>query len=285
MKKISNLTIIDVSSLLYSTCYVCGKDDNLQRNNFEYYKDSFDNRIFDILKYTDADKYLIFGDGYTSFRKQMYSTFKGKRSKEHIQFMTDLKYYAIKKWNIYTSNILESDDLCLLHHNRYQDEYNVTIAAIDSDFNQYPAKFFNFGYYRKGIQPEEAFTIVDEKEAEFNLWRQVIIKGHNDKIDYLKNCGEKCAEKYLSNYSINQYKLATLNAFIVGISKSIHKVRSNIKGYGLTKGIKKYSNAFVQTYLLRTEEEALEIDEEFKFLIPNEIVNLHHTKNNLNLII
>ena len=275
----NTLTIIDTSPLLYSTCYTCNKEDEPRRNDFSHYTEIFDSYMTSILEETDANYFLAFGDGYTSFRKNTFSNFKGDRKKPYTKFMLDLKLHAEKKWNIISSNILESDDLCVIHSNFYNkynfnDSNNMIIATIDSDLRQEKGKFFNFGYRRKNIPVEEAFETVTYEQSIINLWSQVLSKGHNNKSDYLANCGEKCAEKYLKNFSINQLKLATLNAFIQGIDKKRYNVPRNIKGYGLALGIEKFSRAFKQTYLLRTEEEATREDPNFTLSTPTKIIEI-----------
>ena len=297
------LVIIDTAPLLYSTCFVCSKDDNPNKDNFVYYKDTFDNYMQDVILDTKANYYLSFGDGYTSFRKQMFATFKGDRvNKGKPKFFYDLKKYAQKKWNIISSNILEADDLCLIHNQFYSviaamipekgDSFSMVslspiIATIDSDLKQDKGNFYNFGYIRSKITKEKAFQTISEDQGTRNLWQQVLMKGHNNKVDYLVNCGKECAKLYTKPFSIPQLKLAVLNAFINGIDKNKYNMKRNVKGYGLVNGIDKFSKAFTQTYLLRTEEEALEKDPEFTLSSPLKIIEIEEDTSYLdnNLIL
>jgi len=270
MEKI--LTIIDISSEYYSTCYNCNKEDDNRRDDFSYYKETFDNYIENILIDTKATHYLAFGDGYTSFRKQLFSDFKGDRKKksQYFKFMTDLKVYGTTKWIVITNNILESDDLCLIHANEIISFDKIIIASKDSDLRQFNGNFFDYGYKRKKLHISDAFEEITHDQAIHNLWKQVLIKGHNNKVDYLVACGVESAKGYLAAFSTNQKKLAVLNAFILGMDKEKYIISRNIKGYGLMKGIEKFQKAFTQSYLLRTVEEAQAFDETFTLNDPIE---------------
>jgi 5'-3' exonuclease len=257
MVKKKNLTIIDGTSLIYSACYNTSVN-NDKTDNFFYYKQTLDHYINSILEDSEANEYIIFGDSTSSYRKRLFDTFKADRvvKKQHIKFKNDLIQYAIEQWGLFINNDLESDDMCLLTHNMYKDGYNVTIASKDSDLRQYPAKFLNYGAYKSGDK-SLLFENITEDNAKFNLWKSVLQKGHNNKIDYLEGCGEVCAEKYLKVFKPSQYPYAVLKAYIDGIPKQ-DGIRKEIKGYGYNKGIDKFNNSFRQTYLFRNN---FELDE------------------------
>lgn len=275
MNKDKTLVLIDTSSILYIVISNCSKDERTS-DNFKAYKKHYDDFMQGILDDTGADYYIAFGDGWTSFRKQQYSEFKGDRkSKPTPKFMKDLKQYAKDKWNVVSSNIFESDDLCLIHAHWYRGTVvddlvftKVIVASPDSDLPQDEGTYFDYGYRKKKISLKEAFLTINKDEAERRLWSRVIIKGHNNKLDYLVGCGIVCASKYLESYTPPQLKLATLNAYIQGIDKKKHGTPKNIKGYGLLKGVEKFRDSFVQTYLIRTFWEAKEIDPDFELVNP-----------------
>lgn len=253
------LTIIDGSSLIYSACYNTSQDTN-KSDNFNFYKETLDYYIESILKVTETDFYIVFGDASSSYRKRLFNTFKSDRIKTYIQFKYDLLEYAKNKWKLFTHNDLESDDMCLITHNQFKTEYDITIASKDSDLRQYSAKFFNYNIFRYTTNVEEGFEIITEEKAEYNLWRQVLIKGHNNKVDYLENCGDNCAESYLKRWNVSQYKYAVLKAYIEGLKD----IRKSIIGYGLCNGIDKFNKSFRQTYLFRRKEELEELGIEFE---------------------
>jgi len=267
-----NLTIIDGSSLIYSACYnVSTKED--KTDNFNEYKQTLTYYIESILKDTNADAYIIYGDQSTSYRKNLFDSFKANRiTRPYLKFMFDLREYANKHLNFFNHKDLEADDLCLLTKNQFKDKYEVTIASKDSDLRQDVGKFFNYGIYRTtDYKIEDAFEELDIVQATINLWKAVLIKGHNNKFDYLDGCGEVCATNYLSNWKLTQYPYAVLQAFIYGISKE-HGVKRNISGYGLNGGIDKFNKSFKQTYLFRyfSELESLGIE----LIFPEFSINL-----------
>lgn len=249
------LTIIDGSSLIYSACYNTSQNPD-KTDNFQYYKETLDFYIESILKITKAEYFIIFGDNNNSYRKRLFQSFKSNRIKTYIKFKYDLLEYIKERWKSYIHSELESDDMCLITHNQFKNEYDITIAAIDSDLKQYAAKFFNYGIFRKkDYKIEDGFEIVTPEQAEFNLWKFVLIKGHNNKVDYLENCGEGTAETYLKKYHLPQYKYAVMRAYIEGLTD----IRKSVTGYGLCQGIDKFNKSFKQTYLFRTQDEINEL--------------------------
>jgi len=258
------LTIIDGSSLLYSASYNTSVKEEYT-DDFLKYRETLNFYIESILEATEADKYIIFGDQVTSYRKKLFNTFKADRAKRpYMKFINDLMNYANTELDFFNHKDLEADDLCLLTHNKFKEEYDITIASKDSDLRQYSAKFFNYGIFRKSDYKEgDGFEEISISQARATLWKAVLIKGHNNKVDYLEGCGEKTAANYLKGWESNQFEYATLKAFIYGIDKDKDKnITRSVKGYGINKGIDKYNKSFKQTYLFRylTELENLEIE-------------------------
>jgi 5'-3' exonuclease len=260
------LTLIDATSLIYSACFNTNKNE-LYSDHFTHYKEALHFYIDNILRETKADEYILFGDERTSYRKSLFPTFKADRKKPYMKFKSDLMHYAINELNFYTHSQLEADDLCLLANRYFKKEYDITIAAKDSDLKQDKGVFFNYGIFRKNEDPTLGFETLDINEANFKLWKAVLTKGHNNKIDYLEKCGDVCATNYLKAFNPPQYKFATLKAFIEGINKNDYTdIKRNISGYGLNKGIEKFNNAFKQTYLFRYEHELHDLGIELDYI-------------------
>jgi hypothetical protein len=281
------LTTIDFTPLIYKVLNNCGKDSKY-KEDFSYYKQKLQEELDTILEVTKADYYYAFMDGETSFRKEKFDTFKGNRIKSYVLFKSDLIHYAKEELKIIYSNIFESDDLCALYSNlKYVqteedlvpdqlflgycnthrvDNCNyanpdITIATIDSDFNQLEATL----YWNNNWQ------IITKEQSEFNLWKSVLIKGHNNKLDYLEGCGEDTANKYLEHHK-EDLSLAVLKAYMYGIDKLLYpEVRKSIQGYGIIEGPIKFSRAYEQTYLLRTLEEFRKYDENYELILPNKV--------------
>lgn len=259
------LTIIDTSSLIYSASYNTSKKEGSESDLFSNYTNTLDYYINSILDETNAEHYILFGDEPTSYRKRIFSTFKADRVKPYMKFKYDLMQYAKTHWEMYTHKDLEADDLCLICNNYFKDKYEVIIAAKDSDLPQEEGVFFNYGILGKSdYSKDKAFSYITKDEAEFRLYKQVLSKGHNNKVDYLEGCGDKCSTNYLKSWTPQQYKYATLKAFIEGIDRNKDKdINRNITGYGLNKGIDKFNKSFKQSYLFRNLEEIKELDIEF----------------------
>ena len=255
MGKEEKLTIIDGSSLIYSACHNMAKDMKTT-DDYRYYREALDRYIQSILEDTKADLYVIYGDQNSSYRKRLFEDFKADRLKRsYLKFKNDLTQYANTNLGFYNHPDLEADDLCLLTHDMYKDKYNITIASKDSDLRQYSANFFNYGIYGKG-KVEDGFENISEIEAWFNLWRSVLVKGHNNKLDYLEGCGLQTAESYLKLWKHEQYPYAVLKAFLNGIESNREKnIKREIKGYNFPRGMDKFNKSFQQTYLFRTLDE------------------------------
>jgi len=283
-----NLTIIDFTPLIYKILNKCGKDET-RKEDFSYYRETLVEELNTILTVTKADYYYAFTEGNTSFRKQLFSHFKADRLHSWQLFKNDLIQWAKDNLNLIYDDYLESDDYCALYsninyvlttynglvpkiihiHNRLlseevdkfiTEETNITVCTIDGDFNQIEGIHYNYN-------TKEFFTITEE-EAEFNLWRQVLIKGHNNKLDYLEKCGEDTATKYLEKWKKN-LRLGVLKAFMDGIDKTIFTdIRSSIKGYGISLGAYKFSRAYTQAYLLKNIDEILLLNPEFELKLP-----------------
>ncbi len=269
-----NLTLIDYSSAIYASSFRCATGNS--PDDFRHYKDTLDKMTDTILEETKADYYIAFGDGMSSFRKRMFSEFKGTRveKKKEVMFLTDLKRHARDRWGTVISEDLEADDLCLIHKRHVKEifpneEVTVTIASIDSDLRQEEGYFYDYGYRRKRKgPPKEPFEYISSDQARLNLYMQVLMKGHNDKLDYLEGCGRETAIKYLAKFSPPQYAMATMHAFMHGIDKNIYDVHKSIHGYGEMKGVLKFGKSFQQSYLLKTAQEAEELGCNFTLAEP-----------------
>ena len=92
-----NLTIIDTSSLIFGVCHYVSKSD--KPDDFAYCKQTFKEWFNTILIDTKADYYLAFTDEATNWRKEMFPLYKADRKKQHIQFLYELKKWAINEFN------------------------------------------------------------------------------------------------------------------------------------------------------------------------------------------
>ena len=276
------LTIIDYTPLLYKVVNNCRKD-KVRGDDFSYYKETLLGELQEILVNTDADYYYCFGDGFTSFRKQKFSSFKANRTHAYLKFRHDLAHWAEENFNVIKSNIFESDDLVALYSkldycididslaavdnilniNLSTEDVKITIASVDSDMMQLEGTI----YWNNN------FKTISKEEAKINFYRDILMRGHNNKLDYLEKCGKDTATKYLE--AIDKDKLNIywiLKAFISGIDKIYYpNIRSTIAGYGIQEGSAKFARAYEQTYLIQSLVEAKILDEEFKLEQPTKV--------------
>jgi len=181
------MTIIDTTSLYFFVIHHFSKENNLT-DDFNLYKQSFDERFQDILNKTNATEYLAFDDIKPSFRHKLFDTFKSNRNKQYFKFKEDLTYYARNKWSIRGYEGLESDDLTNIAANLFKDS---TICHIDGDLNQIVGNHFNYRY--DSVNP---FYTVTKEEAGFNLFKTILTGGHNN-TKGLAGCGEGSVDIFL----------------------------------------------------------------------------------------
>lgn len=248
------LTIIDTTSLIFSACVTLGDD----TDNYKKAKKNFDKWFEDILIETEADCYIAFTD-QSSFRRDLLPSYKADRKALKPKFFSALKRDCCEKWGIVSNQVIESDDLCLINHNYYKNDFDCTIAAIDGDLRQYPAKFYNYKKNKK--EGVEDFEEITEDEANMTLWQFVLAGSHNG-LKGLKGCGEGTATGYLGNFKPSQYTAAVMAAYVKGINKNTFNTSRSVKGLGMFSGLVEFNTNFISSYLLRTEEEAKQFTEE-----------------------
>ena len=261
MKK---LTIIDTTSLYYSASQSAQKHNLSLEETTQILVDRFNS----ILIETRADYYLSFTDKGHSFRRELLPQFKNDRVKPEIPFpyLYELKQYSIDNLSTINHDKLESDDLVILHYLHLKSEYDITIAAIDSDLRQVAGTFFNYGYRRNNSFP---FITITEEQADLNLWISVLAGSHNG-LKGLNKVGIKKAISLLEGKS-NKRELV-LNAYINGIpSKSKNKKAKGIDGLGEIGGFTEFDKNFISSYLLRSKQDCEYYGIEFEYSCVQEV--------------
>jgi len=148
---------------------------------------------------------------------------------------------------------LEADDVVMIHLVALRERYNVIVAAIDKDLRQYPGTFW---YFKPGSEEE---VIIDQEQAYFNLWTQVLVGDSGDKIPGLGGCGKATANKVLT---------ANIDADIS--YKAWIKYTTVL---GMIKGTKAMAETLSLVSMLKTLDDAREYAPEFD-LTPINVLTL-----------
>jgi hypothetical protein len=235
MKKVC---LIDSDSMLFITIFSIQSKPELNSDDFGIYKKQIDEWIVDTITKTDCTHYNLFLTVGKVFRHDTATNreYKSGRPKDKPKFYYELRKYLIDKWGATYQDGVEAEDLVAIVNEEYHKPvtfFTPIIARIDHDFDQVRGCHFN---YKKG-----EFTIIDEAQAHYNLWKMLLVGCSTDKIEGIPGIGDKKAAKILSDGISGDYKNKVLNCYI--------------KQYGLCKGVKLFAETFKLIYLLQTPEE------------------------------
>ena len=197
------IILIDADSLQYigSNC-----------EEVEQAYDKVDNAISNIVSTSGASHYMVLIEKpyNNNFRKKIVSSYKiGRKGKPLPNFYNEIKEYITLNWGGYGLGGYETDDVIISLWKKCKEEYpftEVLVASMDKDLRQYPITFFDTYYNRFG-----EVTEVSESDANYNLWKQVIMGDSTDSIGGAKGKGLKKAESVL-NGSKNHF-IATCRVY------------------------------------------------------------------------
>jgi hypothetical protein len=250
MKKIC---LIDADSMLFITIYSVQSNADLNSDDFGVYKKQIDEWITDTITKTDSTCYNLFLTVGRVFRHDVATNreYKSGRPKDKPKFYYELRKHVIDKWGATYQDGVEAEDLVAIVNEKYHEPtalFTPIIARIDHDFDQIRGGHFN---YKKG-----EFTIIDEDQAHYNLWKMLLVGCSTDKIEGIPGIGDKKADKILADSISGDYKNKVLNCYI--------------NHYGLCRGVKLFAETFKLIYLLRTPEE-IESIIGMEYIIPQPI--------------
>jgi 5'-3' exonuclease len=199
----NKIILIDADSLQYigSNC-----------EEVEQAYDKVDNAISNIVSTSGASHYMVLIEKpyNNNFRKKIVSSYKiGRKGKPLPNFYNEIKEYITLNWGGYGIGGYETDDVIISLWKKCKEEYpftEVLVASMDKDLRQYPITFFDTYYNRFG-----EVTEVSESDANYNLWKQVIMGDSTDSIGGAKGKGLKKAESVL-NGSKNHF-IATCRVY------------------------------------------------------------------------
>ena len=178
------ITFVDADSIAYSAGYT------------EYPADMercCDNYIQDIQRATGCDKMVGFienPDRKQNFRSYIAVTrpYKGKRSSSKPKWMVEAKLYLKQRYGFNVVTYMESEDACLISANANGLE-NSIVACIDKDLYQAAGRYYD---YKK-----KDWIVVNQDQAEYNLYKQILTGDSVDNIPGIPGTGDKTAETWL----------------------------------------------------------------------------------------
>ena len=181
-------------------------------------------RLEAIRELAKADQMNIYLSGKTNFRKTKVAKFlpyKGSRlthlEREELKatgkfpyFFTkyptpgqpkpklynELRTYLIDVWDTEVVEWIECDDKLVMEHLIHGKDH--VIASYDKDLKQVPGKFLDFRPDEARAKGIKQRVLVSPKQAEMNLWKQVLMGDRSDTIYGIDGIGEKKADELLT---------------------------------------------------------------------------------------
>lgn len=185
--------IIDADSMIYASCY---------QDSFEDAKlrlDSFINEAIQDLSLYNWNTFRVCSGSNGNFRNHIVDYYKSNRRGDKPEYLNELRDYCKKEWmSVYKHGVETDDVVASLWASAVAKGVDAIIVSIDKDYKQFPAKIYN--YIKKEM------IIVNDTEALYNFYTQMIVGDSADNIKGIPRKGVKAAEKTLygleSKYSM-----------------------------------------------------------------------------------
>lgn len=137
-----------------------------------------------ILSDCSCDNYIAYIKGKGNYRYSINPDYKANRSKESPKWWQFVKRYLIDQWGAIPVNSMEVDDAVNITRLSIKDAF---IIAIDKDLLSLKGRHYNW--------KTEKWVEVDEDQAEYNFWADMIVGQPGDNIKGLPGKGIKYVEK------------------------------------------------------------------------------------------
>ncbi len=207
------VVVFDIDSLVYFTLY-SGKDEfgnknpEYTTNDLDYLKSKLAEMVMKHLNKIDeyfvTKSLFIFIRGKNNFRKDIYPEYKSNRPTPN-PLNSYLYDYLKEEFQAIESHGCETDDMCYTIAKKLN--FDCIILSSDKDLYQMPCIFYD---YKK-----DYWCRISEKEAKFNLYRQLVIGDASDGVNLTQGLGKSYFNK---NFNIDmtdeQYEENLLKAFI-----------------------------------------------------------------------
>lgn len=237
------VAVIDADSIIFATAVDKKQTDeqieqygNQTERTLDDIINEFNIHFTNILMNTGCIYYVALLTG-GSHRYSLYPEYKANRKKlEKPKYLKELTNYCIDNWNFIKIEGFEADDLVNVANNYFKTQKISTVLVhTDKDLNQIEGSHFNY--------KTNDFYEVDDSEASYSLWTQVIVGDSTDNIKGLKGKGIAFAYKLLLNLDDNaSMRTVVLDAYAdvlgeqIGITEfalnyNLIKLLDNIKDY------------------------------------------------------
>lgn len=204
-------------------------------------REDVDDKFHSILDKLGTDRFRIYLTSRTSFRKELYPSYKANRKKVVIPYLSDMYKYTIDQWDAYTMDKLEADDCVSIDAlDLRKKKIPYVVVSIDSDLDQIPGRHLN-PYYR---QHKVQLYDVSGRQAQYNFCSQMILNRSKDGLSGIKGYGPKSLSKIISLGDVDNLQ---------------HVYNKYLEVYGQETGKAEYKKHYTLIRLMKTPPDGYEL--------------------------
>jgi len=226
------IVLIDADSLPYI---------HMKSGTYEEAIQNMNNHINEITNVCNGDKFLLVFTEGKNFRYDIFNEYKNNRAKPKPPIYYALREYLKQTYKSYWHPKLEADDIVSYFHYNRKKFFNEEVIISSTDKDVLKQNIDRHYDYLKCKFVENS----NDDITKF-LFTQTACGDSTDKIPGIYGVGEKTVEKWFKDKTTNEeLRTEVLNRFI--------------EYYGLNEGIIKFYLTFRLVYLLKTENDILNI--------------------------
>ena len=195
----NNLVLIDADLCAFRCAASCEPmSTKPEREPVHFAIQRLDELMWKIVATCDVTEYRAFLSGGDNFRKALYPEYKANRKDKRVpEYLGECQKFLMENWKAELVNGMEADDAIGIAHTDRS-----IIASIDKDFKQIPGVHYNF--------VKDLIEEVDENQANYNFWAQMLMGDRADNVIGIHGIGEKKAEKLLLHLTPEERAQAVL---------------------------------------------------------------------------
>lgn len=200
----NRILIIDIESYLYKAITNCKTLVRLNNKSnvfiegydldkgISYIQEQVNRLCFEL----GAKDYILVVGDKDNFRKELNPMYKAQRQPKP-QMYFELYKEANKQFGFTYLKNLEGDDTCriLYEDKNFAPDKEKIIVSIDKDFFTVPCKFY------RDLPNNEGVVTISKKEAEQNLFKQIITGDTADNYKGIPSCGVKFVEDFWKSHN------------------------------------------------------------------------------------
>lgn len=175
--------------------YAIGFAANKSHDDFNSVKSQLDNKIDEICYYSNAKSYRIWlTDSSKCWRRELATIvpYKGNRkTNTKPPYYHEIREYLMDKHEAIMSSHNEADDDLAIFALEYRDE--VVVSSRDKDLKNHP------GWHYDSLNRTKFY--IDERQAQYNYWGQVITGDRIDNVPGLWKADEGAVYKAWSEFN------------------------------------------------------------------------------------